>query len=46
MLRGLDVQQLMEMKREGLSTQAISKLTGYDRKTVVLRKNSDREESR
>src|SRR5947209_8865169 len=24
----------MEMKREGLSTQAISKLTGYDRKTV------------
>lgn len=34
MLRGSDVQQLMEMKREGLSTQAISKLTGYDRKTV------------
>ena len=34
MLRGKDVQQLMEMKREGLSTQAISKLTGYDRKTV------------
>jgi transposase len=33
-LRGSDVQQLMEMKREGLSTQAISKLTGYDRKTV------------
>ena len=28
------MQQLMEMKREGLSTQAISKLTGYDRKTV------------
>src|SRR5271157_5548409 len=24
----------MEMKREGLSTQAISELTGYDRKTV------------
>jgi hypothetical protein len=24
----------MEMKREGLSTQAISNLTGYDRKTV------------
>ena len=34
MLRGRDVQQLMKMKREGLSTQAISKLTGYDRKTV------------
>ena len=24
----------MEMKREGLSTQAISNLTGYDRRTV------------
>lgn len=34
MLRGRDVQQLMEMKREGLRTQAISKLTGYDRKMV------------
>ena len=34
MLRGKDVQELMEMKREGLSTQAISNLTGYDRKTV------------
>jgi hypothetical protein len=34
LLRGSDVQQLMVMKREGLSTQAISKLTGYDRKTV------------
>ena len=34
MLRGRDVQQMVEMKREGLSTQAISKLTGYDRKTV------------
>jgi transposase len=34
MLRGRDMQEFMEMKREGLSTQAISKLTGYDRKTV------------
>ena len=34
MLRGKDVQELMEMKREGLSTRAISKLTGYDRKTI------------
>ena len=34
MLRGTDVQEIMEMKREGLSTQAISELTGYDRKTV------------
>src|SRR5437016_4463350 len=28
------MQEFIEMKREGLSTQAISKLTGYDRKTV------------
>ena len=34
MLRGRDMQEFMEMKREGLSTQAISQLTGYDRKTV------------
>ncbi len=34
MLRGRDVQEFMEMQREGLSTQAISKLTGYDRKTI------------
>lgn len=34
MLRGRDMQELMEMKREGLSTRAISELTGYDRKTV------------
>jgi transposase len=33
-LRGRDMQEFMEMKREGLSTQAISELTGYDRKTV------------
>ena len=34
MLRGKDVQEFMEMKREGLSIQSISELTGYDRKTV------------
>ena len=28
MLRGRDMQEFMEMKREGLSTQAISQLTG------------------
>jgi hypothetical protein len=33
-LRGNDVQEFMEMKRAGLSIQAISELTGYDRKTV------------
>jgi transposase len=33
-LRGKDLQEFMEMKREGLSAQAISELTGYDRKTV------------
>ena len=34
MLRGKDVQELEELKRQGLSIRAISKLTGYDRKTV------------
>lgn len=34
MLRGNDLQGFMEMKREGLSVRAISRLTGYDRKTV------------
>ena len=34
MLRGKDLHEFMEMKREGLSTKAISQLTGYDRKTV------------
>ena len=34
MLRGKEMQEFMEMKREGLRTQAISELTGYDRKTV------------
>jgi transposase len=33
-LRGRDMQDFMEMKREGLSTRAISELTGCDRKTV------------
>lgn len=34
MLRGADVNELSELKREGLSVQAISELTGYDPKTV------------
>lgn len=34
MLRGKDVQELEELKRQGLSIGAISRLTGYDRKTV------------
>ena len=34
MLRGKDLQDFVEMKREGLSVRAISRLTGYDRKTV------------
>lgn len=33
-LRGRDVQELEELKRQGLSIRAISRLTGYDRKTV------------
>jgi hypothetical protein len=32
-LRGRDVDEVMELKRQGLSIRAISRLTGYDRKT-------------
>lgn len=34
MLRGKDVQEIEGLKRQGLSLQAISELTGFDRKTV------------
>lgn len=34
MLRGKDVQEIEGLKRQGLSIQAISELTGFDRKTV------------
>ena len=34
MLRGKDVQEIEELKRQGLSIRAISRLTGYDRKTI------------
>jgi transposase len=33
-LRGKDVQEIAELKRQGLSIRAISRLTGYDRKTI------------
>jgi transposase len=34
LLRGRDVQELKELQRQGMSIQAISKLTGWDRKTI------------
>jgi transposase len=34
LLGGKDVDEIKELKREGLSIQAISRLTGYDRKTI------------
>ena len=34
MLRGRDVQELKELQRQGMSIQAISELTGWDRKTI------------
>jgi transposase len=34
MMRGKDVQEIHELKREGLSLHAISELTGMDRKTI------------
>jgi transposase len=33
-LRGIDVQEIEELKRQGVSIRAISRLTGYDRKTI------------
>jgi len=33
-LRGRDVQEIEELKRQGMSIRAISRLTGYDRKTI------------
>src|SRR5258708_30752946 len=34
LLRGKDVQELKELQRQGMSIQGISKLTGWDRKTI------------
>lgn len=34
MLRGIEVNELLEYRRDGLSINAISELTGYDRKTI------------
>jgi transposase len=34
LLRGKDVQELRELQRQGVSIQAISRLTGWDRKTI------------
>jgi len=34
LFRGKDVEDINELKREGLSVRAISRLTGYDRKTI------------
>jgi transposase len=33
-LRGGDVQELQELKRQGLSITQMSALTGFDRKTI------------
>jgi transposase len=33
-LRGRDVQDIEELRRQGLSMRAIGQLTGYDRKTI------------
>ena len=34
LLRGKDVQELKELQRQGMSIQAISERTGWDRKTI------------
>ena len=35
MLRGKDVEDINEFKRQGLSVRAISLLTGYNRRTIA-----------
>ena len=35
MLRGKDVEEINEFRRQGLSIRAISRLTGYDRGTIA-----------
>ena len=35
MLRGKDVEEINELKRQGLGIRAISRLTGYDRRTIT-----------
>jgi transposase len=32
--RGQDVEEISELKRQGLSIRAISRLTGYNRRTI------------
>jgi transposase len=34
MFRGKDVDQIEDLRRDGLSLRTISELTGYDRKTI------------
>src|SRR2546427_12674336 len=34
LLRGKDVQELKELQRQGMSIEAISELTGWDRKAI------------
>lgn len=34
MLRGSDVHEIEELKRQGLGIRAIRRLTGYDRKSI------------
>ncbi len=35
MFRGKDVEEVQELKRQGLTIRAISRLTGYDRRTIA-----------
>ena len=35
MCSGKDVEEINELKRQGLAIRAISRLTGYDRRTIT-----------
>lgn len=45
MFRGKDVEEISELKREGLSIHAISRLTGFRRGTISVFIGADRHRS-
>jgi hypothetical protein len=44
LVKGRDVQELRELQRQGMSIQAISELTGWDRNTIRKQRTKSRRE--
>ena len=44
LVKGRDAQELRELQRQGMSIQAISELTGWDRKTIRKQRTKSRRE--